>query len=132
MRIKNNPNYNLEDLKKILKKQLSNYKYEINGNAITAIKNDNTKINIVQVGEEYWVVEAIPFQFKLVVVLILITIFAYWVQLQNWHWAINVGLYVVAFVVLGYVSNWLFGVIYAKKFKHFKSELLKTLKNALK
>ena len=109
MRIKNNQNIDLENLKLALEKDLPGFKYEINGNAVTAIKDDKTKINIVQVGEEYWAVEAVPFQFKLVVVLVLITIFAYWVQLQNWYWAVNVGLYVGAFIVLGYVSNWLFG-----------------------
>lgn len=132
MKIKNVQNIDLENLKQILEKQLSDYKYEINGNAITAIKNENTKINIVQVGEEYWIVEAVPFMFKLVIVLVFITIFAYWVQLQGWHWAINVGLYVGAFIILGYVSNWFFGVFYAKNFKEFKSKLLDTLKIAIK
>lgn len=131
MKIKNNQNIDLEGLKKILEKQLPDFKYEINGNAVTAIKNKETKINIVQVGEEYWAVEAVPFQFKLIVVLVLITMFAYWVQLQGWHWAINVGLYLAAFIVLGYISNWLFGLIYSKKFKDFKSKLFNTLKNFL-
>lgn len=131
MKIKNNQNIDLEGLKKILEKQLPDFKYEINGNAVTAIKNKETKINIVQVGEEYWAVEAVPFQFKLIVVLVLITMFAYWVQLQGWHWAINVGLYLAAFIVLGYISNWLFGLIYSKKFKNFKSKLFNTLKNFL-
>ena len=132
MRIKNTKNIDLNFLKNQLEKQLPDYKFEINENAVTAIKNEDTKINIVQVGEEYWAVEAVPFQFKLVVVLVLITMFAYWVQMQGWHWAINVGLYVLAFVVLGYVSNWLFGVIYFKKFKAFKSKLFDTLQNTLK
>ena len=131
MKIKNNQNIDLEGLKQILEKQLPDFKYEINGNAVTAIKNKETKINIVQVGEEYWAVEAVPFQFKLIVVLVLITMFAYWVQLQGWHWAINVGLYLAAFIVLGYISNWLFGLIYSKKFKDFKSKLFNTLKNFL-
>ncbi len=131
MKIKNNQNIDLEGLKKILEKQLPDFKYEINGNAVTAIKNKETKINIVQVGEEYWAVEAVPFQFKLIVVLVLITMFAYWVQLQGWHWAINVGLYLAAFIVLGYISNWLFGLIYSKKFKDFKSKLFNTLKTFL-
>lgn len=131
MKIKNNQNIDLEGLKKILEKQLPDFKYEINGNAVTAIKNKETKINIVQVGEEYWAVEAVPFQFKLIVVLVLITMFAYWVQLQGWHWAINVGLYLAAFIVLGYISNWLFGLIYSKKFKNFKSKLFNTLKTFL-
>lgn len=132
MRVKNNQNIDLENLKNLLKKQLPDYEYEINGNAVTAIKNDDTKINIVQMGEEYWVVEAVPFQFKLVVVLVLITIFAYWVQLQGWHWTVNVGLYLGAFIVLGYVSNWLFGVMYSKNFKDFKPKLIDALKNVLK
>ena len=132
MRIKNTKNIDLNFLKNQLEKQLPDYKFEINENAVTAIKNEDTKINIVQVGEEYWAVEAVPFQFKLVVVLVLITMFAYWVQMQGWHWAINVGLYVFAFIVLGYVSNWLFGVIYFKKFKDFKSKLFDTLQNTLK
>lgn len=132
MRIKNTQNIHLENLKQILEKQLPNYKYEINGNAITVIKNEKTKINIVQVGEEYWAVEAVPFMFKLIVVLVLITIFAYWVQLQGWHWSINVSLYLGAFILLGYVSNWLFRVIYANSFKHFKPKLFDTLKNALR
>ena len=132
MKIKNNQNIDLEDLKKTLEKQLPDFRYEINGNALTAIKNEATKINIVQVGEEYWAVEAVPFQFKLVVVLVFITIFAYWVQLQGWHWAINVGLYLAAFILLGYISNWLFGIIYSKKFKDFKPNLFNTLKKALK
>ena len=131
MRIKNNRNIDLENLKQILEKQLPDFKYEINGNAVTAIKNDKTKINIVQVDEEYWAVEAVPFQFKLVVVLVVITTFAYWVQLQGWHWAVNVGLYLAAFIILGYIANWLFGLIYSKKFKDFKSKLFDTLKNTL-
>ena len=132
MRIKNNQNIDLENLKLALEKDLPGFKYEINGNAVTAIKDDKTKINIVQVGKEYWAVEAVPFQFKLVVVLVLITIFAYWVQLQNWYWAVNVGLYLGAFIVLGYLANWIFGIIYAKNFKYFKSEVLNSLKNSLK
>ena len=132
MKIKNNQNINLEKLKEILENELPDFKYKINNNAVTVIKNDDTKINIVQVGKEYWAVEAVPFQFKLIIVLVLITMFAYWVQLQGWYWAVNVGLYVAAFIVLGYVSNWLFAMIYFKKFKNFKFKLLKTLKNALK
>ena len=132
MKIKNSKNIDLENLKILLEKQLPDCKYEINGNAITVIKNENTKMNIVQVGEEYWVVEAVPFQFKLVVVLVLITMFAYWVQLQGWHWTTNVGLYVLAFIVLGYISNWLFGIIYFKNFKDFKPNLFDTLKTLLK
>jgi hypothetical protein len=132
MKIKNNQHIGLKELMQLLEKQLPSYKYEINGNAITVIQDEETKINIVQVGEEYWVVEAVPFFFKLIVVVVLITIFAYWVQLQGWHWGINVGLYVGAFILLGYVSNWLFGWIYAKNFKDFKPLLLLELKNALK
>jgi hypothetical protein len=132
MKIKNNQNINLEKLKEILENELPDFKYKINNNAVTVIKNDDTKINIVQVGKEYWAVEAVPFQFKLIIVLVLITMFAYWVQLQGWYWAVNVGLYVAAFIVLGYVSNWLFAMIYFKKFKDFKFKLLKTLENALK
>ena len=132
MKIKNNQNINLEKLKEILENELPDFKYKINNNAVTLIKNDDTKINIVQVGKEYWAVEAVPFQFKLIIVLVLITMFAYWVQLQGWYWAVNVGLYVAAFIVLGYVSNWLFAMIYFKKFKDFKFKLLKTLENALK
>ena len=132
MKIKNNQNINLEKLKEILENELPDFKYKINNNAVTVIKNDDTKINIVQVGKEYWAVEAVPFQFKLIIVLVLITMFAYWVQLQGWYWAVNVGLYVAAFIVLGYVSNWLFAMIYFKKLKNFKFKLLKTLENALK
>lgn len=132
MRVKNNQNIDLENLRKVLEKQLPDFKYEINGNALTVIKNDQTKINIVQMGEEYWAVEAVPFQFKLVVVLVLIAMFAYWVQLQGWHWLVNVGLYLAAFIVLGYISNWLFSLIYKKNFKIFKPKLLNALKNALK
>ena len=132
MKIKNNQNINLEKLKEILENELPDFKYKINNNAVTVIKNDDTKINIVQVGKEYWAVEAVPFQFKLIIVLVLITMFAYWVQLQGWYWAVNVGLYVAAFIVLGYVSNWLFAMIYFKKFKDFKFKLLKTLENILK
>ena len=132
MKIKNNQNINLEKLKEILENELPDFKYKINNNAVTVIKNDDTKINIVQVGKEYWAVEAVPFQFKLIIVLVLITMFAYWVQLQGWYWAVNVGLYVAAFIVLGYVSNWLFAMIYFKKFKDFKFKLLKTIENALK
>jgi len=132
MKFKNSQKIDLENLKQILEKQLPDFEYEINGNAVTAIKNEETKINIVQVGEEYWAVEAVPFQFKLVVVLVLITMFAYWVQMQGWHWTVNVGLYVGAFIVLGYISNWLFGVIYFKKFKEFKPKVFETLKNTLK
>ena len=132
MKIKNNQNINLEKLKEILENELPDFKYKINNDAVTVIKNDDTKINIVQVGKEYWAVEAVPFQFKLIIVLVLITMFAYWVQLQGWYWAVNVGLYVAAFIVLGYVSNWLFAMIYFKKFKDFKFKLLKTLENALK
>ena len=132
MRIKNTENVNLEILKTRLEKELPDYKYEINGNAVTVSKNEDTKINIVQVGEEYWAVEAVPFQFKLVVVLVLITMFAYWVQMQGWHWSTNVGLYVGAFIVLGYISNWLFGLIYFKKFKNFKEILFNALKNLIK
>ena len=132
MKIKNNQNINLEKLKEILENELPDFKYKINNNAVTVIKNDDTKINIVQVGKEYWAVEAVPFQFKLIIVLVLITMFAYWVQLQGWYWVVNVGLYVAAFIVLGYVSNWLFAMIYFKKFKDFKFKLLKTLENALK
>ena len=132
MKIKNNQNINLEKLKEILENELPDFKYKINNNAVTVIKSDDRKINIVQVGKEYWAVEAVPFQFKLIIVLVLITMFAYWVQLQGWYWAVNVGLYVAAFIVLGYVSNWLFAMIYFKKFKDFKFKLLKTLENALK
>ena len=131
MKFKNKQNIDLKNLKQALEKQLPDFQYEINGNAVTAIKDDETKINIVQVGEEYWAVEAVPFQFKLVVVLVLITMFAYWVQQQGWHWAINIGLYFGAFIVLGYISNWLFGVMYSKKFKGFKPEVFNTLKTIL-
>jgi len=61
--------------------------------------------------------------------LVVITTFAYWVQLQNWHWLVNVGLYLTAFIILGYISNWLFGVIYSKKFQNFKPQILNTLEN---
>ena len=132
MRIKNNQELDLLSLKNKLEKELPKYKFEVNGNAITASKKEDVKMNIVEVEKEFWVVEAVPFQFKLIVVIILISLFAYWVQSQGWHWGINVSLYVAAFVVLGYAANWIYGVIYAKKFKKFKLELKNTLKNALK
>lgn len=131
MRIKNKQEITIEILQKRLERALPEYQYEIHKNAITAIKEEKAKMNIVQMEGEYWVVEAVPFQFKLVIVVVMISMFAYWVQLQGWHWAINIGLYVAAFVVLGYVANWFYGWMYSKDFKDFKPKLISTLKNLL-
>lgn len=132
MRIKNQKELTIETLKKKLEKSLPEYQYEIHKNAITVVKEEKAKINIVQVDQEFWVVEAVPFQFKLVIVVVMISMFAYWVQLQGWHWIINIGLYIAAFVILGYVANWFYGWMYSKDFKEFKPKLISTLKNLLK
>ncbi len=131
MQIKNQNELSIEILKKKLEEILPEYQYEIHKNAITATKEEKAKMNIVQMEKEYWVVEAVPFQFKLVIVVVMISMFAYWVQLQGWHWAINVGLYISAFVILGYVANWFYGWMYSKYFKDFKPKLILTLKKLL-
>lgn len=138
MKIKNNKNIELEQLEKQLNRALPDYEYQINGNALTVGNpqkdkkgepKESTKINIVKVDDEFWIVEAVPFMFKLVMVTVLITLFAYVVQMQGWHWGVNVGLYVIAFVVLGYFVNWFYGLIYAKDFKTFKPEVIAKLKS---
>ncbi len=131
MRIKNQKQLSIETLKKQLEKTLPQYHYEIHKKTVTAIKDEKAKMNIVQMDDEFWMVEAVPFHFKLVVVIVLISIFAYWVQLQGWYWMINVGLYLIAFIILGYVANWFYGWMYAKDFKDFKPKLMNTLKKLL-
>ena len=128
MAIKNNQSVGLTTLQQQLEIAFPNYDFEINGNALTAILNIQTKLNIVEMGEEYWVVEAVPFTFKMVVVVVIITIFAYWVQMQNWHWGINIGLYLIAFIALGYMANFLYGFLYRNNYKEFKPAIIEKVK----
>lgn len=130
MAIKNNQNISLEVLKEKLEEQFPIYQFEMNDNSLTAIASPTIKLNIVAMsdGEEFWITEAVPFIFKMVIVITLITMFAYWVQLQGWHWAINIGLYVVAFIVLGYIANWFYGLVYANDYKDFKPKIRNAIK----
>jgi len=128
MAIKNNQAIDLETLKEKLEQMLPDYTYEINGNAITVIYTPNTKLNLVKVDDEFWTTEAVPFNFKMVVVIFCITTFAYWVQQQGWHWGINIALYIAAFVALGYIANWLYGLMYAKNYSKFKPTIIKAVK----
>jgi hypothetical protein len=128
MAIKNNKSIDIETLKNQLEKDFSDYNYEINKNALTVGLNEDTKINIVAINEEFWVIEAVPVNFKMLTTVIIITIFAYWVQMQDWNWMINVGLYFVAFIALGYITNYLYGLLYRNKFKNFKPVLIQKIK----
>jgi len=128
MAIKNNQSINIETLRDQLKKALPEYEYEINKNAITISLNQDTKINVVEMNDEFWIIEAVPVFFKMLSVVVVITIFAYWVQMQEWHWMINVGLYFIAFIALGYLTNYLYGFLYRNKFKNFKPVVIEKIK----
>lgn len=128
MAIKNNQNIDLETLQKKLKKRLPDYEYEINGNALTIAYQPNTKLNIVQMGEEFWTVEAVPFNFKMVIVIFALSTFSYWVIMQGWSWGINIALFIAAFIALGYIANWLYGLMYAKNYQKFKPKVVKVVK----
>lgn len=128
MAIKNNKSISLEALKSTLEKSFPDYNFEINGNALTVIYAPNTKLNIVAVGEEFWTVEAVPFNFKMVIVIFCIATFAYWVQQQGWHWGINIVLYAIAFVALGYIANWLYGLLYQRNYQKFKPQIIQKIK----
>lgn len=128
MAIKNNQSIDLPTLQKRLSKDFPKYDFEINDNAITASLDDKTKLNIVSMEGELWIVEAVPFTFKMVVVVFAITFVAYWVQLQDWHWGINIGIYLVAFIALGYIANFLYGFLYKKNFKDFKPAIIEKVK----
>lgn len=128
MAIKNNQSLDLETLKTKLEKSLPDYQYEINGNALTVAYAPNTKLNVVQMGEEFWTVEAVPFNFKMVIVIFSLSTFSYWVIMQDWHWGINIALFILAFIALGYVANWLYGLMYAKNYSKFKPKVIKAVK----
>lgn len=128
MAIKNNKSIDIHTLKDQLKKALPDYDYEMNKDALTVGLNPETKINIVEINNEFWIIEAVPLMFKMVTTVTVITIFAYWVQMQGWHWMVNVGLYFVAFVALGYVTNYIYGFIYRNKYKTFKPTLINKIK----
>lgn len=128
MAIKNNQNINLETLKKKLEKTLPDYQYEINGNALTVTYQTNTKLNVVEMGEEFWTVEAVPFNFKMVIVIFSLSTFSYWVIMQDWNWLINIALFILAFIALGYIANWLYGLMYAKNYSKFKPKVVKAVK----
>lgn len=131
MKIKNTKNIALEDLKKQMGEELSQYQYSINTNALTVEKSEKVKMNIVKMEEEYWATPAVPFVFKGTITLISISLLAYQIQGFGWHWAINVGVYMAAFVLLGYVINWFYETLYAKDFKPFKTEVTTTLKKII-
>lgn len=128
MAIQNNKAIKLEDLKIEMKKEFTNYSFEIHKNALTIGFSKNTKLNIVQVGEEFWIVEAVPFTFKIAVALSFMGLIAYLIQLQGWHWGINLVLYFIALVLLGYFTNWLYRLVYYKNYKAFKPAIIKSLK----
>lgn len=128
MRVKNEQKITLEELKKQMEKELSQYEYDINENALTVAKSEKVKMNIVKMEEEYWVTPAVPFVFKGTVTLISISLLAYKIQNFGWHWAVNVGVYMAAFVLLGYVVNWFYVALYAKDFKPFNAEITVALK----
>jgi hypothetical protein len=128
MAIKNNQSIDINTLKDQLKKVLPDYDYEINKDALTVGLNESTKLNIVEMNNEFWIIEAVPLNFKMLTVVAIITVFAYWVQMQGWHWMVNVGLYFTAFVALGYLTNFLYGFIYRKKYKAFKPIVIEKIK----
>ena len=128
MRVKNEREIGLEELKKQMEEKLSQYKYDINENALTVTKSEKVKMNIVKMENEYWGTPAVPFTFKGTVTLISISLLAYKIQDFGWHWAVNVGVYMVAFVLLGYVVNWFYMALYAKDFKPFNAETAAALK----
>lgn len=129
MRVKNVKEIGLEELKKQMEEKLSQYKYDINENALTVAKSEKVKLNIVKMESEYWVTPAVPFVFKGTVTLISISLLAYKIQDFGWHWAVNVGVYMAAFVLLGYAVNWFYAALYAKDFKPFKAETTTALKS---
>mgnify|MGYP000530705854 CR=1 FL=1 len=128
MAIKNNQSIDIATLKDQLKKALPDYDYEINKDALTIGLNESTKLNIVEMNNEFWIIEAVPLNFKMFSVVIIITIFAYWVQIQDWHWMVNVALYFTAFVALGYLTNFLYGFIYRNRYKNFKPTIINKIK----
>jgi hypothetical protein len=128
MAIQNNKSIKLDELKIDMKKEFKDYSFEIHKNALTIGSSKNTKLNVVEVGEEFWIVEAVPFPFKIAVVLSFMGLIAYLVQLQGWHWGINLVLYFAALIILGYVANWLYRLVYYKNYKEFKPAIIKALK----
>ncbi len=128
MAVKNNKSLDLPTLQKKLEKEFPDYDYKINQNALTVGLNEKTKLNIVAMEKEFWIIEAVPYTFRMVVIVSFITFFAYWVQMQGWHWGINIALYVVAFAILVYVANYLYGFIYKKKFEDFKPKVIEKLR----
>lgn len=128
MAVKNNKSIDLPTLQEKLEKAFPDYSYEINRNALTVALNEKTKLNIVAVEKEFWIIEAVPYTFRMVVIVSVITIFAYWVQMQGWHWGINLAAYAMAFVILVYVANFLYGFVFKKNFENFKPKVIEKLK----
>lgn len=128
MAIKNNKSIDITTLRDQLKKAFPDYEYTINKNALTIGFNQDTKINVVEMNNEFWIIEAVPLNFKMLTTVTIITIFAYWVQMQGWNWMINVALYFIAFIALGYITNYIYGFLYRNKFKNFKPIVIKKIK----
>lgn len=128
MVIQNNKSIQLEELKKDMKIEFKNHYFEINKNALTISFSKNTKLNIVSIGKEFWIVEAVPFPFKIAVVLSFMGLIAYLIQLQEWHWGIDLILYFFTLIFLGYATNWLYRLVYYKNYKVFKPTIIQALK----
>lgn len=116
-----------------LAQALPQYTYTATPQAITATDADGLQLNIVAMndGTEYWIVEAVPYIFKLVTVVTLIALFAYPIQLRGWHWAVNIGLYLLLFAVLSYVANFLYGLLHRRQYRTFKPLLRDTVRQLL-
>ena len=128
MAVQNNKAIELDTLKIEMKKEFPDYTFEIHKNALTIGLSSNTKLNIVEVGEEFWIVEAVPFPFKVGIGLFFMILIAYLIQSQGWHWGIDLVLYFITIILLGYITNWIYRLVYYKNYKLFKPAIIKTLK----
>lgn len=129
MAVQNNKSIQLDKLKIEMKKEFPNYTFEIHKNALTIGFSENTKLNIVPVGEEFWIVEAVPFTFKIAIGFFFMIMIAYLIQMQGWHWGINLLLYLTTIILLGYITNWIYRLVYYKNYKLFKPAIIKALKS---
>lgn len=129
MAIKNNKSIDISALRSQLKKDFPDYEFKINGNAVT-VSNDKVKLNVVSMGEgqEFWIVEAVPFNFKMMMLIFILSFFVYWVQQQDWHWGVNIALYLGAFVGLGYLIDFLYAQMYRHAYKDFKPAIIGKVK----
>lgn len=129
MAIKNTQALTTAQLAERLARDLPDYTYTATPQAVTATDPDGIQLNIVAMndGAEYWIVEAVPYIFKLVTVVTLIALFAYPIQLRGWHWAVNLGLYLLLFATLSYVANFLYGLLYRRQYRTFKPQLRSTV-----